>query len=454
MAGKYHVSTDGVVRPCKAATPESCKANTDLSMKGKHFDSVEEGDKAYAKVMNENIFRGHQKQPKSEEAEREAIRERVIFENDRRGDPEMTERQIEKLINRILRNREWQKQAPLRWERERLKQIEIRKQEEKEKELERLKELERKEKNKKKWQAVKNVKEANENFYSISSDAIEKFNNSELALDEIKSLSKQYNEAIKNGKKALSDNVYEIGYNTPGRDASNSLANKIMAISAAKFNAAVDADNRARDGITGGIFGRKKRAELIIENGIDYVKNMYDPNLSEEAQYFTKNAHDGLLHPRGSNSRTIESRTIGKFIKSTRIAGKRAVILKMSDPEFPVKGQKDYIHFPDVDLSNNEEDKKELLKIDEKMSTIKSKMNKYELTLKETGAEADPEIIQSAKMSLEIGKNKADDIMNRVKKENEMRGQVEEFFDNSSVESRSRANEAGLDLFNESKVSF
>lgn len=74
--------------------------------------------------------------------------------------------------------------------------------------------------------------------------------------------------------------------------------------------------------------------------------------------------------------------------------------------------------------------------------------------MKETGEKADPEIVQSARMSLEIGKNKADDIMNRVKKENEMRGQVEEFFDNSSVDSRSRANEAGLDLFNESKVSF
>ena len=443
MSGKYHVSDDGIVRPCKAATPESCRANTDPAMKGKHFDSVADGDNAYAKVIGGETFKGRQKQSNGNDAKIEKMRNRIISEDKINGRPEKSEAEISKLIGRVLKNEEWQKQAPIRREKERSQELERREKEEK-----------AVEKKKRKWQAVRNVKEADENFYSISSDAIERFNNSEITLDEVKSLSKQYNEAIKNGKQSLSDNVYEIGYNTPGRDASYRLADKIMAISAAKFNAAVDADNRAKRGITGGLFGRKERATLIIENGIDYVKNMYDPNLSEEAQSFTKKAHDNLLHPRGSNSRTIESQTIGKIIKNTRIAGRRAVILKMSDPEFPVKGQKDYIHFPDVDLSNNEEDKKELLKIEEKMSAIKSKMKKYELTLKETGEKADPEIVQSARMSLEIGKNKADDIMNRVKKENEMRGQVEEFFDNSSVDSRSRANEAGLDLFNESKVSF
>lgn len=52
--GKFHISEDGVVRPCEAATPETCTAKGVGGMgKAEHFDSHEE-----ARVRSEEVLNG------------------------------------------------------------------------------------------------------------------------------------------------------------------------------------------------------------------------------------------------------------------------------------------------------------------------------------------------------------------------------------------------------------
>lgn len=51
--GKFHVSEDGVVRPCTAQTPDACTAKGLNGEKSEHFDSMAEGEAYSKKVMEE-----------------------------------------------------------------------------------------------------------------------------------------------------------------------------------------------------------------------------------------------------------------------------------------------------------------------------------------------------------------------------------------------------------------
>lgn len=51
--GKFHISEDGVVRPCEAATPATCKAKGVGGMgNAEHFDSHEEAQARSEEIMN------------------------------------------------------------------------------------------------------------------------------------------------------------------------------------------------------------------------------------------------------------------------------------------------------------------------------------------------------------------------------------------------------------------
>lgn len=273
------------------------------------------------------------------------------------------------------------------------------------------------------------------------------------SIGDLKKLRERKNELVKKSKNKTSRLWNDIS-TSPSQYTLHNVSESIARIEIGHLSGVLE-QRKEKLGLMDKVFKKdEERDELLVESAIDTVKGIYDPTyksysaksaLQEEGDKFVRH------FPRSEYSNFAR-----QFIKKERMFGQNVVVVKMSDENFPVKGRKDYVHFADLDMSNNEDDRKELLSIHEKLSSIETKMSKYDQMLKERGEDADPEIVQSARMTYSIGQQKAKDIIEKVHEENRVRREVEEFHNRSIVESKQaemneELNEVSLDLYHELK---
>lgn len=68
-----------------------------------------------------------------------------------------------------------------------------------------------------------------------------------------------------------------------------------------------------------------------------------------------------------------------------------------------------------------------------------------------TGEKADPEIVQSARMTVKIGSQKASEIISFVKEQEKTRKETESFYNDSNSHGNKELDEFELNLFHEVK---
>jgi len=273
------------------------------------------------------------------------------------------------------------------------------------------------------------------------------------SIGNLKNLRERKNELVKNSKNKTSRLWNDIS-TSPSQNTLRNVSESIARMEIGHLSGVLE-QRKEKLGLMDKVFKKdEERDELLVDSAIDTVKGIYDPTcksysaksaLQEEGDKFVRH------FPRSEYSNFAR-----QFIKKEKMLGQNVVVVKMSDENFPVKGRKDYVHFADLDMSNNEDDRKELLSIHEKLSSIETKMRKYDQMLKERGEDADPEIVQSARMTYGIGQQKAKDIIEKVHEENKIRREVEEFHNRSVAEQEQdkvneEFNEVSLDLYHELK---
>lgn len=300
-------------------------------------------------------------------------------------------------------------------------------------------------------EAVELIKETSEVNASLSVESLGK--EKSPSLGDLKKLREKKNETVKGFKNTMNRLWRDIGTAPREYDLSR-VSESVVRMEIGHLNGVLE-QRKEKLGLMDKVFKKdEERDELLVDSAIDSVKGIYDPTWKSYSakSAMAREGDNFVRHFPNSNY----SKFAKQFIEKERIFGQDAVVIKMSDENFPAKGRKDYIHFADLDMSNNEEDRKELIGIHEKLSSIETKMRKYDQMLKERGEEADPEIVQSARMTYGIGQQKAKDIINRVHEENRVRREVEEFHNRSIIESNQaemneELNEVSLDLYHELK---
>lgn len=418
MAVRYHVSPDGKARKCQAKTPEACKAKATIAaLRGQHFETREDAEKAYEKVNEEKKFKRLQRQKKKDEEAREEIetqkRIREIEEAKR-----AKEDRVEPFVKRIS-------------------------------------------------QIAENSKITYESFVEEYSEK-----NSNKRLEELQG---EKNALVEDFKNSLNKNVRgaeigrfykskrrvpRVGYGfgssyitydkSPSYEEIDIIADRIYALEQKQMESILKEKNN-KLGLMDKVFTNREeeRDELLVNGAVDYLKHVYDPNDSPVVKEAMKLQEDYYVR-RSSNS-SLSNNFIKNFVKHDEIFDEEIVVLKASDSNFPVKDQKDYVHFKNIDFSHYPDHHREVSEIHEKLSNIKRKMHRYDQMLKETGEKADPEIVQSARMTVKIGNQKASKIISFVKEQEKTRKETEAFYNDSNSHGNKELDEFELDLFHEVK---
>lgn len=431
MAARYHISADGVARKCQAKTPEACKA-TIVAMRGQHFDSKPEAEQAYEKVNEEKTLKRHQKQTKNnrrsrltdiKKTQRSSFSEEEIAEMHKKEKAEIALREAE--------------QEKLEAELLAIEEQEIR--------------------------AFRNLKStaerADETRISLKNEYKGKLKDN----DQLEIFQNEKNELTEKFKQQLTTytaqaNILEYDPYTYNRNGSrryktifqpiDTISNSIHHLNSQHLSNMLRA-KQEKLGIMDKVFTNKEaeRDQLLMNGATDYIKNIYNPNDSKLVSDILESKEQYAVE----NDDAPSAQFVRNFIEKDDFVGEKVVVLKASDKNFPVADQKDYVHFANVDFTNYPDDHKKISEIYGKLSTIKTKMIKYDQMLKDHGEEADPEVVQSAKMTFAIGEQKASDIIGLVKEQEKTRKQTEDFYNNSNDSSNKELDETELDLFHEIK---
>jgi len=418
MSARYHVSPDGKARKCQAKTPEECRAKATIAaLRGQHFETREDAEKAYEKVNEEKKFKRLQRQKKREEEFREELetqkRIREIEETKR-----AKENRVEPFVKRID-------------------------------------------------QIAENSKITYNSFAEEYSER-----NSNGRLEELQG---EKNALVEDFKNSLNKNVRgaeidrfykskrrvpRVGYGfgssyttydkSPSYEEIDVTADNIYKLERKHLEAILN-EKDSKLGLMDKVFTNREeeRDELLVNGAVDYIKNMYDPNDAPAVKKAMKFQED--YYTKNSSNSGLSEKFIKNFVKHDEMFDEEIVVLKASDSNFPVKDQKDYVHFKNIDFSHYPDQYREVSGIHEKLSTIKSKMYRYDQMLKETGEKADPEIVQSARMTVKIGNQKASEIISFVKEQEKTRKETESFYNDSNSHGNKELDEFELDLFHEVK---
>jgi len=422
MASKYHVSADGVVRECTAETPESCRAKKAEGLDKQHFDSVESGSKAYENSQKANQFSTLRVAGSGRTITTKEIDERIA---------KKAKKKLKDTIRSFSKNKNYGSQD-----------IEIAQSKAEKLEMEaKLHKLNN--------EFINNYQNNQDNF----DDAFIKASPKKLAktMEENNALIKEYKE-----KFIDTADFRDTSYSYPLDRYTSNLSDAIQK--------PLEVSLRIKDaelGLIDKAFTNKEeqRNEVVKKAAIDYVKTIYDPKYPSHVQdelqsklpYRSSGGYYDYKGKRLESGTHKTNQFMERFMTKESAFGEKdnVVLLKLS--ESPLKSDKDYVHFTNVDFTGHEEDREELASIYLKMNKIESKMKKYNAMLKRSREEVDPEVIESARSVYKDGESRGRLILDKVKKLNRVQQEMNNSQNKSKPRGESELDKIELDLFHTAK---